>query len=86
MPPAAQTRIRAYKNGRFEGAVARPLLLLNGVVAGMWERRPRGRGLEIQVETFAPLSDSQQQMLAAEAARVGAFFGKEASLIVSALA
>ncbi|HKV86155.1 MAG TPA: crosslink repair DNA glycosylase YcaQ family protein, partial [Ktedonobacterales bacterium] len=86
VPPAAQTRIRAYKNGRFEGAVARPLLLLNGVVAGMWDRRPRGQRLEILVETFAPLSDSQQRMLAAEAARVGAFFGREASLTIGALA
>jgi hypothetical protein len=85
VPPAAQARIRAYKNGRFEGAVARPLVLLNGVVAGMWDRRPRGQRLEIQVEMFAPISHSQHRMLEAEVARVGVFLGKEATLTVGGL-
>lgn len=85
VPPAAQARIRAYKNGRFEGAVARPLLLVNGVVAGMWERCPHGQRLEIQVEIFAPISHSQHRMLEAEVSRVGAFLGKEATLTVGAL-
>jgi hypothetical protein len=51
----------------------------------MWDRRPRGKRLEIQVEMFAPISHSQHRMLEAEVARVGAFLGKEATLTVGAL-
>ena len=49
-----------------------PVLLVNGVVAGVWTRTSRGRRVTIQVEPFTPLSPAQHSHLEAAAARLGA--------------
>lgn len=85
VPEAARTRLFAYKNGRYEGATGRPLLLIDGVVAGMWERRARGKRIEIRVETFGTLTAEQRDRLDAEAARVGAFLEAPVALTLGAL-
>jgi winged helix DNA-binding protein len=83
---SAQTRIRSYRRGRYEGAVALPTLLVDGFVTGIWERRKRGGGVEITVEGIEGLTRSQRIQLTKEATRIGAFFGAEASLTVGTLA
>lgn len=85
VPEAARTRLFAYKNGRYEGAAGRPVLLIDGAVAGMWERRARGKRIEIRVETFGTLTAEQRERLEAEAARVGAFLEAQAALVLGAL-
>ena len=85
VPEAARDRVFAYKNGRFEGAAGLPVLLIDGVVAGIWERRKRGGRIEIRVEPFAPLTAAQRRQLQAEAARVGEFLGAEAVLSLGSL-
>ena len=86
VPEAARARVFAYKNGRFEGATGLPLLLVDGRVAGMWERHKRGRRAEIRVEPFIPLTAPQQRQLEAEAVRIGDFLGMEAELALDVLA
>ena len=81
----AQARVRAYRQGRYEGVVALPTLLLDGLVAGIWERRGRGRRVGITVETTAELTPRQQRRLRAEVERVGAFLQAEASLTLGVL-
>ena len=49
-----------------------PVLLVNGVVAGVWRREGRGRRVAVQVEPFTPLSPDQHTQLDAAAARIGA--------------
>jgi hypothetical protein len=61
-------------------------MLIDGVVAGIWERRKRGRRIELQAEPFRRLTAPQRRGLEAEAARVGEFLGSEVQLSVSALA
>ncbi len=85
VPEAAQARIRSYKNGRFEGATGRPVLLINGVVSGMWELRKKGKQTEIRVESFATLTRQQREQLEAEAVRIGQFLGAKATLMLGAL-
>ena len=77
---AAQTRIRSYKRGQWEGAVGVPVLLVDGVVRGVWERRDRGGRIEIGIESAVKLSSQQRRAAEAEAARIGRFFGREATL------
>lgn len=48
-----------------------PLLVINGVVAGLWQQRPTDGRLEIGVETLRPLSPQQHQQLQAAVARIG---------------
>ena len=57
-----------------------PILLIDGQVAGVWERRRRGRRLEIRVDPFRRLSGQLSRQLQREAARIGAFDEMEVEL------
>jgi hypothetical protein len=81
----AHKRIFSYGRGRFEGAVGLPILLIDGEVSGIWERKMRGRILEIRVEPFVGLTSAQNKQLEAEAARIGKFLGSEATLSLGTL-
>ena len=85
VPKAARTRVSTYGRGRFEGATALPVLLIDGVVAGIWERRKLARRSELQVEAFGQLTPRQHDQLEAEAARIGAFLEVEVALSLGAL-
>jgi len=77
---AARTRIRSYKRGQWEGVVGVPVLLVDGSVRGVWERRERGGTIEIGVQSAGKLSAAQRRALETEVARIGRFFGREAAL------
>lgn len=76
----ARMLIRSYKRGRFEGAVGVPVLLLDGIVSGVWDRRERGGRIELTVQPAVELSSTQRRGVAAEAVRIGRFLGREAVL------
>jgi hypothetical protein len=48
-----------------------PVVLVDGVVGGLWERRRRGRVLEVRIDTFSALSNSQKDQAEQQAARIG---------------
>uniref|UniRef100_A0AAU3GS99 Winged helix DNA-binding domain-containing protein n=1 Tax=Streptomyces sp. NBC_01401 TaxID=2903854 RepID=A0AAU3GS99_9ACTN len=48
-----------------------PVVLIDGVVAGVWHQRRSGRRLDIRVEPFAPLSAGRRAELTAQAERIG---------------
>ncbi|MEP6774997.1 MAG: winged helix DNA-binding domain-containing protein [Chloroflexota bacterium] len=81
----AHKRIFSYGRGRYEGAVGLPILLIDGEVSGIWERKMRGKILEIRVEPFIELTAAQHRQLEAETARVGKFLGSEANLTLGVL-
>jgi len=76
----ARTQIRSYKRGQWEGAVGVPVLLIDGVVSGVWERRDRGGRIEIGVQPAVKLTPAQRRGVVAEVARIERFFGREATL------
>jgi len=47
------------------------VLLVDGVVAGLWERHARSKQLEVRVHAFAPLSKAQQREVERQATRIG---------------
>ncbi|MBV9169660.1 MAG: winged helix DNA-binding domain-containing protein, partial [Chloroflexi bacterium] len=55
--------------------------LVDGVVAGLWDRRRRGRTLTVRVDAFGPLDATRRRALEREVERIGAFLGLEASLL-----
>jgi hypothetical protein len=59
-----------------------PVLLVDGMVAGLWERETKGKRVEVRVEPFASLDKRQRTLLEEEAARLGAFLGAEAALTI----
>jgi hypothetical protein len=63
-----------------------PVVLIDGMVAGLWQQRLRGGRLEVRVEAFQPLSARQQQELEAAVARVGVIVEAQAVLTLGAVA
>jgi Winged helix DNA-binding domain len=57
-----------------------PVLLVDGQVAGVWERRQRSRRLEIRIDVFGRSSRHLSRQLRLEVARLGAFDEMEAEL------
>jgi hypothetical protein len=52
-------------------------LLVDGVTAGLWERKKRGKRIELRVTPVRRLTRAQRAELDREAERVGAFLGLE---------
>jgi hypothetical protein len=62
-----------------------PVLLVDGVVVGVWHQRRAGRTLDITVEPFDPLTAPRRQELDAQAARIGEFLEGEPRLTIGAV-
>jgi uncharacterized protein YcaQ len=85
IPEPAQKRISGYGRGRFEGPVAVPLLVIDGVVAGMWKRVKRAGGQLVTVEPFTKLTKGHRRQLEAEVAHLGRFYGTDTALSIATL-
>jgi hypothetical protein len=85
IPASGQVRIRSYGRGRYESATGVPVLLIDGVVCGMWEREQAKGNLAIKVETFVKLSASQKSRVKAEAQRVADFFELDHTFVIGKL-
>jgi hypothetical protein len=62
-----------------------PLLVVNGVVAGLWQQRRTARRLEIGVEVLRPLSLQQHQQLEAAVTRIAEVVEMECTLTLGAV-
>lgn len=80
LPDSSRPRIFAVGRGRYEGAAANQVMLVDGLVAGMWERRDRAAAIEVLVECLTDLDRPHQRALAAEVDRVAMFYGTDATL------
>jgi hypothetical protein len=52
-----------------------PVLLIDGMVAGVWHQKRSGRYVDVTVEPVVELSPARRRDLAAETERIGAFSG-----------
>lgn len=82
VPEAVKEQIRQHGRGRFEGAAAVPLLLIDGVGAGIWTRKKRGTRIDLHVQLARNLSRAQRNELDHEVERIGAFLGLDPALTV----
>jgi hypothetical protein len=82
IPAEFKAFLRTLKRATYEGAVGLPLLLIDGVVSGVWQRRQRARHLDVTVTPLVTLTPQHRQQLDTEVARIGAFFGTEAKLTI----
>jgi winged helix DNA-binding protein len=62
-----------------------PLVIIAGVVAGVWQYQRRSHHMEIRVQTLHPLSAAQRRKLASAVARVGEIMEAEAALSLGAV-
>jgi Winged helix DNA-binding domain len=58
-------------SGRADLAGPLPVLLVDGVVVGIWERRRSGRRFDLRVEPFVRLGAGQRAAVQVQAARIG---------------
>jgi hypothetical protein len=82
IPEPLRELIASHGRGRYEGPAAVRLVLVDGVGAGLWERKRRGRRLELQVRLTGRLGKARRAALQGEAERLGAFLGLEPALTV----
>lgn len=73
---AAERALARSQAGNF------PVLLLGGVVGGVWHSRPAGRHLDVTVEPLAELSPARRRGLDTEVDRLGAFTGRTPRLTI----
>ena len=82
VPQRVRELVAEHGRGRYEGPAGVRFVLVDGVAAGLWERRKRGKRIELQVRLARPLGKSRRRELQLEAERIGAFFGLEPVLTV----
>ena len=77
VPPEVRAQIAAHGKGRFEGPAGTPLLVVDGLAAGIWRRKKSAKRIELTVEPSRRLTRSERAGVEAEAERIGAFLGLE---------
>jgi Winged helix DNA-binding domain len=82
VPEPVRAQVAAHSRGRYEGPAGVRFLLIDGVAAGMWERKKRGKRIELTVAPVRKLKRAERAGLEAEAQRIGAFLGHEPALTV----
>ena len=80
VPDAVRELIAQSGRGRYEGPAGTRLVVVGGIAAGTWERRRRGRRLELSVRLARRPGRPLRRALAHEAERIGAFLGLEPTL------
>jgi hypothetical protein len=80
IPEPVRELIAHHRRGRYEGPAATRLVLVDGIAAGLWERKKRGRRIELQVRLTRRLGKTARAELRHEAERIGAFLGLEPAL------
>lgn len=77
--PAAERAL-----GRGQAGVL-PVLLVDGVVGGVWHQKRSGRRIDVTVEPLAPLTARQLAELEGRVERIGGILGGAASLTIGAV-
>ena len=82
VPEGVREQIAAQRRGRYEGPAGVRLLVIDGVAAGLWERKKRGKRVELRVIPTRRLTRPQRTAIDEEAERIGKFIGLEPVLAI----
>jgi hypothetical protein len=85
VPQAVRDLIASHGRGRYEGPAGVRLVLVDGVAAGLWERRKRGKRIELDVRLAGGPGKAIRTGLEREAERIGTFLGLEPVLELDAV-
>jgi hypothetical protein len=77
VPETVREQVAAHGRGRYEGPAGVRFLLVDGLAAGLWERKKRGKRIELTVTPAKKLTRAQREALGHEAERIGVFLGLE---------
>jgi hypothetical protein len=82
VPPVVRELVAQHGRGRYEGPAGVRFVLVDGIAAGLWERRKRGKRVELDVQLAGRIGKASRVALEREAERVGAFLELEPVLSV----
>jgi hypothetical protein len=82
IPEPVRVLVAADGRGRYEGPAGVRFVLVDGVAAGLWSRRQKGKRLEIGVTLAQRLTKAQRAELEREAERLAGFLGLTLELSV----
>jgi hypothetical protein len=82
VPEAVRCQVAAHGRGKYEGPAGVRLLMIDGVAAGLWERKKRAKRIELTVTPSRRLTRAERAELDTEAERIGAFLEVEPVLTV----
>jgi hypothetical protein len=82
VPHPVRELIANHGRGRYEGPAAVRLVLVDGIAAGLWDRKRRGRRIELHARLARRVGKAARSGLEDEAARIGTFLGLEPVLTV----
>ena len=82
VPAETRRQIAAHGRGKYEGPAGVRFLMINGVASGLWERKKRGKRVELLVTPGRSLTRVERAELDTEAQRIGSFLALEPELRV----
>jgi hypothetical protein len=82
VPERVREQVAAHGRGRYEGPAGVRFLMIDGIAAGLWERKKGRKRIELSVRPLKELARAERAELDAEAERIGAFSGLEPVLAV----
>jgi hypothetical protein len=82
VPGETRRQVAAHGRGKYEGPAGVRFLMVDGVAAGLWERKKRGKRVELRVTPSRKLTRDERAKIDTEAERFGAFLGLEPVLTV----
>jgi uncharacterized protein YcaQ len=82
VPEDARRQVAAHRRGKYEGPAGVRFLMIDGIAAGLWERKKRGKQVELQVTPSRKLTRAERAGIDSEVERIGAFLGLEPALTV----
>jgi winged helix DNA-binding protein len=80
VPAKVREQVAAHGRGRYEGPAGVRFVLVDGVTAGLWQRKKTAKRIELTVTTARRV---KRAALADEARRIGDFYGVEPVLTVA---
>lgn len=77
VPEQARRQVAEHGRGRYEGPAGVRLVMIDGIAAGLWERKKRGKRIELRVWPARKLTRAERTGIETEAERIGALLGLE---------
>ena len=82
VPDETRRQVAAHGRGKYEGPAGVRFLMIDGVAAGLWERKKRSKRIELRVTPSRKLTRAERANIDTEAERFGVFLGLEPVLTV----
>ncbi len=79
---AARRQVAVHGRGKYEGPAGVRFLMIDGIAKGLWERKKRGKSIDLRVTPSRKLTRAERGGIDREAERIGAFLGLKPVLTV----